>query len=102
MSMQNPFRRVKLIYRRSSLQLKILVLVTLVVSAAALIALRVSEANYREQSRVLQAQAVQLREENEELAQQIAELGSKESIRRIAAEELGLADPNSEFFSIGE
>ena len=102
MAMQNPFRRIKLIYRRSSLQLKILVLVTVVVSAAALVALRFSVENYREQSRVLQSQAAQLQQENKELAQQIAELGSKDSIRRIATEELGLTDPNSKFFIIGE
>ena len=102
MSMRNPFRRIKLIYRRSSLQLKILVLVTVLVSAAALVALRFSVENYREQSLALQSQAAQLQQENEELAQRVAELGSKDSIRRIATEELGLADPNSEFFSIGE
>ena len=102
MAKPNLFNRFKLVYRHSSLQLKILVLVTLVVSAAALVALRVCVGSYQQQSRVLQSQAAQLREENEALARQIAELGSKESIRRIATEELGMADPNSEFFSIGE
>ena len=40
MAMQNPFHRIRLVYRRSSLFLKILVLVTILASTAALLALR--------------------------------------------------------------
>jgi len=102
MAKRNPFQQIRLVYRRSSLLLKILVLVTLVVSAAALVALRIAMGNYQQQSQLLQSQAVQLQEENEALAQRIAELGSKDSIRRIAMEELGLVDPDSKFFTAGE
>ena len=102
MATPKPFQRIRLVYRRSSLLLKILVLVTILVSAVALVALRIAISNYRQQSQVLQSQAVQLQQENEELTQQIAELGTKASIRRIATEELGLVDPNSLFFNPGE
>lgn len=99
MAKQNPFQQIKLVYRRSSLALKILVLVTLLVSAAALIALRLSMSSYQDQSKVLQSQAAQLQQENEALEEDIAALGTKDSIREIAKEELGLMDPESKFFN---
>ena len=102
MAKQNPFQQFKLVYRRSSLALKILVLVTILVSTAALIALRMTLNGYQEQSNVLQSQAAQLRQENEALEEDIAALGSKDSIKEIAQEELGLVDPESKFFSPGE
>lgn len=101
MAKQNLFQNIKLVYRRSSLQLKILVLVTLLVSAAALIALRVSMVNYQQQSQILQSQAASLQEENQELSQKIDALGTKDSTRRIATEELGLVDPDAQFFVPG-
>ena len=102
MAKQSPFHRIRLVYRRSSLLLKILVLVTILVSAGALLALRASMLSYKQQSQALQAQAVQLQQENAELTQRIAELGTKDSIRRIAIEELGLMDPGAQFFNPGE
>lgn len=102
MAKQNPFQQFKLVYRRSSLALKILVLVTILVSAAALIALRMTLNGYQAQSNVLQSRALQLQEENKDLEEDIAALGSKDSIRQIAQEELGLVDPESQFFSPGE
>ena len=102
MAMQNPFHRIRLVYRRSSLFLKILVLVTILASTAALLALRTQLRNYREQSQILQSQAVGLQQENAELTAKIAALGTKDSIRRIATEELGLVDPNAQFFNPGE
>ena len=102
MAKQNPFQQIKLVYRRSSLALKILVLVTILVSTAALIALRVTLNGYQEQSDVLQSRAAQLQQENDALEEDIAALGSKDSIKEIAQEELGLVDPESKFFSPGE
>ena len=102
MAKQNPFQQIKLVYRRSSLALKILVLVMILVSTAALIALRVTLNGYQAQSDVLQSRAAQLQQENEALEEDIAALGSKDSIKEIAQEELGLVDPESKFFSPGE
>ena len=102
MATRNPFQRIRLVYRRSSALLKILVLVTVLVSAAALVALQIAVSNYRQQSQILQSQAATLQNKNEVLTQHIAELGTKASIRRIATEELGLMDPNSLFFSPGD
>ena len=102
MATPKPFQRIKLVYRRSSMLLKILIIVTILASIAALVALRIAVSNYQQQSQVLQSQAAALQQKNETLTQQIAELGTKASIRRIATEELGLVDPNSLFFTPGE
>ena len=101
MARRNPFQSIKLVYRRSSIQMKILVLIMLLVSAAALVALRVSMVHYRQQNLILQSQVVALQEENKELEEKIADLGSKDSILRIATEELGLVDPEAQFFVPG-
>ena len=102
MAQRNPFHRIRLVYRRSSLLVKILVLVTIVLSTAALLTLRIAMKNYQQQSQVLQSQAIKLQQENADLTARIAELGTKESIRRIAIEELDLMDPNAHFFNPGE
>ena len=102
MAKQSPFHRIRLVFGRSSVLIKILVLVTILVSAAALLALRTKIVAYQQQSQALQTQAIQLQMENEDLNQRIAEIGTKDSIRRIAIEELGLADPYTEFFDPGE
>ena len=102
MAQRNPFHRIRLVYRRSSPFLKILVLVTILASAAALLSLRVSLAGYQEQKQALYTQAVSLQEKNAELTERIAELGTKDSIRRIAIEELGLADPGAKLFNPGQ
>jgi len=102
MAKRNPFHRIRLVYRRSSLLLKILILVTILASAAALLALRGVMVNYQKQSQVLQSQAASLQQENADLTARIAELGTKDSIRRIATEELGLMDPGAQFFNPGE
>jgi cell division protein FtsL len=102
--MANPplFQRIRLVYRRSSLLLKVLVLVTILASAAALLALRGLMLGYQQQRQALQSQALQLQQENAKLTEHIAELGTEDSIRRIAMEELGLMDPNGQFFNPGE
>ena len=102
MAKRNPFRRIRLVYHRSPMFLKVLVLVTILLSAAALLTLRAIMLNYRQQSQVLQSRAIALQQENEELTERIAELGTEKSIRRIAREQLGLMDPGAEFYDTGK
>lgn len=102
MAQRNPFHRIRLVYRRSPLFLKALVLVTILASAAALLALRASMAGYQEQKQALYTQAVSLQQENAELAERIAELGTKDSIRRIAIEQLDMIDPGAKIFNPGQ
>ncbi len=101
MTKNNPFSHIRLIYRRSSTLLKCVVLVAIVLSTVALITLRISIQTAQDQQKDLQMQAAQLEQENRQLTQYIAELGTVESVKRIATLELGLVDPNSQFFTPG-
>ena len=101
MAGKNPFSHIRLIYRRSSTLVKCAVLSAIVLSTAALIILRISIQSAQGQQVELQQQAALLEQENRALTRQIAELGTVESIKRIATLELGLVDPNSQFFTPG-
>ena len=101
MAGKNPLSHIRLIYRRSSTLVKCAVLSAIVLSTAALIVLRISIQSAKGQQAELQQQAAQLEQENRALTRQIAELGTVESIKRIATLELGLVDPNSQFFTPG-
>ena len=94
----NPFRHIRLVYRRSSTLLKCVVLAAIILSTAALIILRLSIQTAQGQQADLQEQAAHLELENRILTQQIAELGTVESVKRIATLQLGLVDPDSQFF----
>ncbi len=96
---KNPFRHIRLVYRRSSPLTKCVVLVAIVLSTLALIALRITIQSEQKQQEQLQLQAAQLELENYQLTRQIAELGTVESVRRIATLQLGLVDPDSQFFT---
>ncbi len=98
---KNPFSHIRLIYRRSSPLTKCVVLVAIVLSTLALIALRISIQTEQGQQEKLQLQAAQLEQENHALTRSIAELGTVESVKRIATLELGLVDPDSQFFTPG-
>ncbi|MBQ6839356.1 MAG: cell division protein FtsL [Oscillospiraceae bacterium] len=95
---KNPFRRIRLVYRRSSTLLKCAVLAVIVLSTVALLAIHVAIGQTRQDAEALRSQAARLEKENRQLTQAIAEVGTVQSIKRIAMEELGLVDPDSEFF----
>ena len=96
---KNPFGRIRLIYRRSSPLTKCVVLAAIVLSTVALISLRVTIQSLQAQQEKLQQQTDQLKYENYQLTRNIAQLGTIESVKRIAETELGLVDPDSEFFT---
>lgn len=95
---KNPFRRIRLVYRRSSTLLKCAVLAVIVLSTVALLAIHFTIGQTRRSAEDLRSQAARLEQENRQLTQAIAEIGTVQSIKRIAMEELGLVDPDSEFF----
>ena len=97
-TMKNPFSHIRIVYRRSSTLLKCAVLATIILSVAALTIIRVSIQNTKEVQEKMQSQINQLSQENQRLTKQIAELGTVESVQRIATQELGLVNPNSQFF----
>ena len=96
---KKPFSHIRLVYRRSSLLVKCAVIAAIVLSTAALVILRVSITEAQAKQQQLQTQALQLEKENLLLTQYIAELGTVQSIKRIATEQLGLVDPDSQFFT---
>ena len=79
--------------------LKCAVLVSILLSGVAMgvIAMRCNSVQANTQS--LRNQAIALEGENERLTQDIQQLGTPQSIRQLAAELLGLVDPDSVFFN---
>lgn len=96
---KNPFSHIRLVYRHSSVLVKSVVLAALALSILALVVLRISIQSNQGQQADLQLQAALLEQENRALTKQIAELGTVESVKRIATLQLGLVDPDSQFFT---
>ena len=96
---KNPFRRIRLVYRRSSTLLKCAVLAVIVLSTVALLTIHLSIRQTRQDTEALRQQAAQLEQENRELTESIAQVGTVQSIKRIAMEKLGLVDPDTILFS---
>ena len=94
-SFKSPFRRIRLVYRKSPTLLKCVLLAAIVLSIAALLALRTSILDSRQEQEALRQQAAILEEENRELEDRIDDLGSVKSVEQIAEEELGLVDPDT-------
>lgn len=94
--------RIRLVYRRSSTLLKCAVLATIVLSTAALIALRTAHLEQQAQIDALRSEAAALEQDNRDLLERISQLGTLQGVRRIAVEELGLADPDTVIFVPGE
>ena len=92
---KNPFSRIRLVYRRSSTLLKCVVLAAIVLSMAALLALRASIQTQKQEQEDLRHQAAILEEENRELEDRIDKLGSVQSVEQIAQDELDLVDPDT-------
>ena len=92
------FSRIRLVYRRSSTLLKSVVLAAIILSTAALLTLHFSIRQTRQEADLLREQAARLEQENRQLTQYIAEIGTIQSIKRIAIEELGLVDKDAQFF----
>ena len=95
---KNPFSRIRLVYRRSSPLLKCIVLVAIILSTAALLTIRYSIRSSQQELEQLRNQAARLEQENQQLDQQTSELGTVDSIKQIAQEELDLVDPDAIIF----
>lgn len=97
----HPFSHIRIIFRRTSPLMKCVVLTAIIACTVALVALRVNIQENRQRQADLQQQAIQLVQENKALTQNIAKLGTAESVKRIAEAELGLVDPDTQFFTPG-
>lgn len=92
---KNPFRDIRFIVRPGTRKLKIALILLLLVSAAALVALGVVSSRIQQQTQSLLDQAAELEYENAELTDKTEKLGTDDSIKQIAQDELGLVDPDT-------
>ena len=91
-------KKTKLVLRKSSPVTKAAVLCAIVLSVVALIALYGTIAQIQHQQELLRQQAMELESGNEQLEENIENLGTWESALRIALEELGFEFPDSVIF----
>lgn len=90
-----PLGTIKFKYRRSSKIIKIVVLITVVLSIAALLMLNFSINVTQEETERLRQEAIGLEQEQSRLELYIQELGTIRGIIRLAQEKLGLIEPGS-------
>ena len=88
-------KKYKLEFRSSSNLLKIVVIILIVFSMAALMALAWVRGGITGQIQKLKEDAAAMEQENQDLQDKIDDLGSVQSVQDIAREELGLVDPNT-------
>ena len=88
-------KNVQLILRPSMPALKVLVIVLVICSMAALIALGWVQLRVGQQTEELRGRAAALEQENADYKAKIADLGSVTSVEEIAREELGLVRPDT-------
>ena len=99
---RNPLSRIRLVYQRSKPLTKVAVAVVIVLSMAALISLKAARQSAELRIDSLYAQAVALIQENDGLRADIANLGTPESVEKIAQEELDLVKPGTIIFHTGK
>ena len=92
---QNPPIKKKIVIRPAPTTLKIAACLLILFSMAALLALRWVSNGIREETQALTDEAAAAQAENAELTEKIEGLGSVQSVKDIAQEELGLVDPDT-------
>lgn len=91
---KNPPVKKKIVIRPAPALLKIAACLLIVFSMAALLALRWVHNAIRDETQILTDQAAAAQAENAELTEKIGALGSVQSVKDIAQEELDLVDPD--------
>ena len=87
--------RFQLQYRRTPTLHKVVVAAAIVLSSLTLVSLRLAHWEAKDRLAELTQQISTQQQSNEALRQDIDELGTTDSIREIAREELGLVDPDT-------
>ena len=91
----NPPVKKKIVIRPAPPMLKIAACLLILFSMAALLALRWVHNGIRQETQILTEEAAQAQAENRELTEKVEHLGSVQSVKDIAQEELGLVDPDT-------
>lgn len=86
---------VKVVYRKSSALMKIVIAVTIALSVAALLTVHIAIDSANQRTEALRQQAQQLEQESQRLQSYAAEKDTIDEIIRIAQERLGLVPPDS-------
>ena len=92
---KNPLANVRLVYRKSSTLMKIVVITAVALSIAAVLVLRTAIHTTRESTDALRQEAMALEQEQALLEQYDREKGTIKEVIRIAMERLGLIEPDS-------
>ena len=98
LSIRSILSQYQLQYRRTSTLNKVVIAAAVVLSSITLLSLQLVQWEAEENLADLRQQAAALEQSNNELRQDIDELGTADSIREIAQEELGLVDPDTIIF----
>ena len=93
--MTPSFRQIRIRLKRSKTVTKAAIVCALVLSTVTLATLHGVLRETREQTEELRQQAAQLEQENAQLDEKIDALGSVDSVKDIAQEQLGLVDPDT-------
>lgn len=88
-------KRFRLQYRRTSALNKVAIAAAVVLSSVTLVSIRLAQWDAEDQLNRLRQQAALLEQQNENLRQDIDELGTTDAIREIAQEKLGMVDPDT-------
>ena len=83
---------------RTSPFLKVLLIVMIIICTVALLTLRAAITDVEAQTELLRKQAAQMEKENHNLAQNIAQVGTVQGIKRIASQMLDLVEDGANFF----
>ena len=92
---RNFIRRIQIDIRPSRPLTKIVVIVAIVLSMAALITLRLAQNRIEAQTNAMLTEAAKLEQENQELQDKIDTMDTVEGVMDIAQDELGLVDPDT-------
>lgn len=88
-------QKIRFVRRRSSMLTKAVLLSVVAFSTAALLALNAALVSIRQDTEDLRNQAAALEQQQQDLENRIDQLGTDDSTKQIAKEELGLVEPGT-------
>ncbi len=94
-AIKNPFRNVKVEYTSSHPLTKVVVIALILVCMAALITLRWSGNQLKQEIADLRDEAVHLESDNKELGELVSDPDSVEGVAHVAEEDLEYVDPDT-------
>jgi len=92
---KNPLKNVQVVVRSSPKVLKVVLILVIVLSIAALGTLRLVHIGIQNEIQDLKKEAADFEHANSELDQKIQDPDSVQSVKDIAKEELGLVEPDT-------